>query len=113
MCGKCGLNNENPTRIINCPECGQAIEMRLTRNVKTASAPSEIEVKSYAKEIDFDIDAEAFLAYYEARDWRLNGRKIKSWQACVRTWKTRAKNQKSKAQTQVDRNIEITKEWLK
>ncbi|MBR2557617.1 MAG: hypothetical protein IKE95_04525, partial [Methanobrevibacter sp.] len=44
------------------------------------------------------IDSHHFVDYYTARNWELSkGRKVKDWQACVRTWEQN--NKKSKSST--------------
>lgn len=50
--------------------------------------PTAKEVEEYAMTQGFRIDAERFLAYYDARGWQFkNGQPVKSWQGCVTTWK--------------------------
>ena len=50
--------------------------------------PTAEEVKAHAQAVGFpNLDAEEFVAYYEARGWKLNGEPMKSWKACVVTWK--------------------------
>ena len=50
--------------------------------------PTPEEVREYATTINFNIDAEYFVDYYEGRGWFLKvGQKMKSWKAVVRTWK--------------------------
>lgn len=49
--------------------------------------PTAQEVERYAKSLDFEIDGEYFLAYYDARDWKIKGSKITSWKSCVVTWR--------------------------
>ncbi len=55
--------------------------------------PSLFEVTEYMKEIgDCDFTAEYFIAKNEERDWKLkNGKKISSWKATIRTWKSMPK----------------------
>ena len=56
--------------------------------------PAPEEVTAYAKSIDFELDGEEFCDHYEISGWVYgkNRTPIKSWQACVRTWKrTRTK----------------------
>jgi hypothetical protein len=49
--------------------------------------PSVQDVTSYVKEINARIDPSAFVDYYTARGWKLNGgQTVKDWKACVRTW---------------------------
>ncbi len=51
--------------------------------------PTKEEVEAYAKTINFDIDGEAFVSFYQARGWIIGKVKMKDWKACVRTWKQR------------------------
>jgi len=52
--------------------------------------PTIEEVQEYFTTKNIDLDAEEFIAYYEARGWVSKGSKIKSWKACVTTWKKNA-----------------------
>lgn len=52
--------------------------------------PDVREVLEYGLSIGYRINAEQFLNYYEARGWMMVKTPIKSWKACVRTWKMRA-----------------------
>jgi len=55
---------------------------------KVLGIPTLSEIKAYCLEIQFDLDAQHFLDYQEARDWVLsNGKKVKNWKAVIRTWK--------------------------
>jgi len=49
--------------------------------------PSVEEIKNYCLERKNQIDAQYFLDYQTARDWKLKGgHKIKDWEAVIRTW---------------------------
>jgi hypothetical protein len=49
--------------------------------------PSVEEVLAYCTERSNAVDPERFVDHYAARGWVMsNGRQIKDWQACVRTW---------------------------
>lgn len=49
--------------------------------------PTSAEVADYCRERNNGIDAEAFIAHYEAVNWkRGKGVAITDWKACVRTW---------------------------
>lgn len=55
---------------------------------KRFTPPTLDEVKAYCAEIGFDLDAEYFLDYQDARNWVLsNGKKAQDWKAVLRTWK--------------------------
>ena len=48
--------------------------------------PTIEEVEEYIKTKGYDIDARAFWAYYDAREWLKNGEPIKNWHLQVATW---------------------------
>jgi hypothetical protein len=52
--------------------------------------PTAEEVRAYAKEIGFDIDAEKFVAHYNASGWKRGKQQtpITNWKGCVQTWRT-------------------------
>lgn len=61
--------------------------------------PTAEEVKEYCNERNNGIDAEYFVDYYAARDWRLKGGgKLKDWKAAVRTWEKRDFNDRKPKQ---------------
>lgn len=49
-------------------------------------APTVEAVGAYCSERKNRISAEKFVDYYAARGWKLNGKTMKDWKACVRTW---------------------------
>ena len=54
--------------------------------------PDVSEVATYCSERKNGIDAAAFIDYYAARGWKLNGgQTMKDWRAAVRTWERRNK----------------------
>lgn len=65
--------------------------------------PTVDEVRAYCAERKNSIDAEAFVAHYQASGWKRNGGvKIKDWKACVITWEKR----------QGGKDVKITKKFL-
>ena len=57
--------------------------------------PTVSQVKQYAEDINFVVDAEHFIDYYTIRGWEIDNQPIKDWKACVRTWKrNRKRNRK-------------------
>lgn len=56
-------------------------------------APPDVsEVEAYCSERKNGIDPAAFIDYYSARGWKLNGgQTMKDWRAAVRTWERRNK----------------------
>ncbi len=54
--------------------------------------PTVAEVAAYCKERNNGINPDYFVDYYAARGWVLsNGKQVRDWRACVRTWENRAK----------------------
>ncbi len=58
-------------------------------------APPDVsEVEAYCSERKNGIDPAAFIDYYAARGWKLNGgQPMKDWKAAVRTWERRNKTE--------------------
>ena len=53
--------------------------------------PNIDEVKNYCILRKNNIDAEAFIDFYESKNWFVGKNKMKDWKACVRTWERREK----------------------
>ena len=71
--------------------------------------PTLDEVKNYCILRKNNIEAEAFIDFYESKGWQIGKEKMKSWKACVRTWESRDKN-KPKTMSKLDLQIN---EWQK
>ena len=54
--------------------------------------PTVEEVDSHLRAKGYNIDAEAFVAHYEANGWMRGKSKIKNWKACCTTWAKRQGN---------------------
>lgn len=67
---------------------------------RSAAVPTLSEVKDFISANGYAVDAEEFVDYYEGQGWtKANGRPVKDWQACVRSWHLRkAGKEKDKAQ---------------
>lgn len=67
---------------------------------RSAAVPTLSEVKDFIGANGYAVDAEEFVDYYEGQGWtKANGRPVKDWQACVRSWHLRkAGKEKDKAQ---------------
>lgn len=48
--------------------------------------PTIEEVRAYIAEKGYDVDAERFWNFYEAKDWFIGKNKMKNWRAAVATW---------------------------
>jgi len=64
--------------------------------------PTVEEVKAYCESRKNNIDAEAFVAFYESKNWMIGKNKMKNWQSAVITWEKHRKEQ-SVAQTAYQR----------
>lgn len=62
----------------------------IKENTKEKSArftpPTVEEVKAYASEHGFKIDAERFVDFYASKGWMVGKTKMKDWKAAVRNW---------------------------
>ena len=71
--------------------------------------PTLDEVKNYCILRKNNIEAEAFINFYESKGWQIGKEKMKSWKACVRTWENREKKN-PKTMSKLDAQIN---EWQK
>ena len=51
--------------------------------------PTLEEVKARIKEMNYTFDAEAFIAFYQSKDWMVGKNKMKDWKAAMVTWQKR------------------------
>ena len=56
--------------------------------------PTPEEVRAYATEKGYNIDADRFVDFYQMKDWMVGKNKMKDWRAAVRTWVKRDKEEK-------------------
>ena len=75
--------------------------------------PTLDEVKNYCILRKNNIDANAFIDFYESKGWQIGKEKMKSWKACVRTWESRQTNKPtmSKIDSQINEYLK-GKEYL-
>ena len=89
MTGKCQTNDRiGKDRLVK-----DSID-QYRRGGERFAPPTPEDVRSYADDTGIRIDADHFVAYYEARGWRLSrGAAMKDWRAAARAWAQRdAKN---------------------
>ena len=65
----------------------------VTPNNKQSIPPTVDEVRAYCDSRSNGIDPEMFIAFYEARGWKIGKDRMKSWKACVVTWEKRRQEQ--------------------
>jgi len=70
--------------------------------------PTILEVEKYCKERNNNIDAEAFISFYESKGWMIGKNKMKDWKQAVITWEKR--NYKKPTMSKIDSQIN---EYLK
>ena len=79
--------------------------------------PTLDEVKNYCILRKNNIEAEAFIDFYESKGWQIGKEKMKSWKACVRTWENRDANLKTKGMSKIhqhlQKNINVKEKLLK
>ena len=73
------------------------------------SKPTLAEVEGYCDKRKNNIDAEAFINFYESKDWMVGSNKMNNWKACVITWE---KREKKKPQTMSKIDAQLN-EYLK
>ena len=71
--------------------------------------PTFDEVKNYCILRKNNIEAEAFIDFYESKGWQIGKEIMKSWKACVRTWESREKKN-PKTMSKIDMQLN---EYLK
>ena len=74
------------------------------------------EVEDYCTKRNNNIDAEAFVNFYESKGWMVGSNKMKDWKACVITWEKRDKKKPqtmSKIHQHLQKNINVKKKLLK
>jgi hypothetical protein len=71
---------------------GKSREVKHIRN----QIPPTIEmVSEYIQANGYNVDAEAFMDYYESKGWMVGRNKMKDWQASVRNWSRRDDDRRS------------------
>ena len=71
------------------------ININITNNNTTYSnkgrfkKPNLLDIKNYCLERQNNVDAEAFIDFYDSKDWKIGKNKMKDWKAAIRTWERR------------------------
>ena len=61
--------------------------------------PSVVDVQAYCHERQNNVNAQAFVDFYESKGWMVGKNKMKDWKAAVRTWERSSGGSKSKSNT--------------
>ena len=59
------------------------------KGVQRFAPPTPAEAAEYHAEKGFSFSLDAWLSYYEANGWTVNGRKMKDWRASMRYWQSK------------------------
>ena len=51
--------------------------------------PTKLEIEEYGKEIEYLIDGNKFIDFYESKGWLIGKNKMKCWKSALRTWKNK------------------------
>lgn len=72
--------------------------------------PTLDQVKARIKEKDYTFDAEAFIAFYQSKNWYVGKNKMKDWKAAMVTWQKRSYYQMRNTLVK-NQNLTINDEW--
>ena len=84
----------------------------ITIHNKYFNKPKLSEVKDYCLERNNNIDAEAFIAFYESKGWMVGKNKMKDWKSAIITWEKKNYN-KPKGMSKLDSQINAWQEAKK
>ena len=77
--GKCIYTNNKPYSKPN-------IEKEILKEKVSFCPPTIEDVKDYVLSIHSQINVEDFYNYYEATEWKVQGKPMKNWKLVVQTW---------------------------
>ena len=90
-----GLSDKTPNENENENEKEKEKSKKKTRSLVLAfSKPTLQEVADYCRERNNNVDARAFVDFYESKGWMIGKDKMKDWKAAVRTWERRQSGSK-------------------
>ena len=75
----------------------------ITIHNKYFNKPTLSDVEDYCKERKNNIDAEAFISFYESKGWMIGKNKMKNWKQAIITWEKR--NYKKPTMSKLDAQI--------
>lgn len=64
-------------------------EKEKPQKLKRFKRPTAEEVREYARENGYAVDADRFIAFYDSNGWKVGKNPMKDWKAAVRTWHAR------------------------
>jgi hypothetical protein len=107
------INEEQVIQFLNNLSVVNLTSINNNKEIKTTNKyfkkPTILEVENYCKERNNNIDAEAFIAFYESKGWMVGKNKMKNWKQAIVTWE---KREKKKPQTMSKIDAQLN-EYLK
>ena len=90
------------------------IEKEIEKDIKVRrfTPPTTTEVQQYCSESGHYIDAEAFVDFYESKNWMVGKNKMKDWKSAVRNWERRDKEKPHTERTNRFNNFEQQREEI-
>ena len=110
--------NADRTPTSDKQECKELKELKNNKvdapksGAKRFTPPSVDEVKQYCSERGNNVDAQAFVDFYQSKGWVVGKEKMKDWKAAVRTWERRERKDNAGRTSENNRQNKIyTDEW--
>lgn len=87
----------------NQPHLKNVKNVKNVKNIKKYNIPPSIdEVRAYCEERGNNVNPEAFIDFYQSKDWYVGKNKMKDWRAAVRTWERRGNSIANKKKGRLD-----------
>ena len=83
------VTKEKPNDNQNVTELKPNVNVNEKKKGRSFVKPSIQEVSDYCRERNNNVDAQAFVDFYESKGWLIGKEKMKDWKAAVRTWERR------------------------
>jgi hypothetical protein len=91
------INEEQVLKFLNNLSYNNLTTINKNKEIKIIKKyfkkPTILEVKEHCKKRNNNIDAEAFISFYESKDWMIGKNKMKNWKQAIITWEKREKKQ--------------------
>ena len=90
------------------------LEKELEKDIKVRrfTPPTPEEVQQYCSESGHYIDADAFVDFYNSKNWMVGKNKMKDWKSAVRNWERRDKEKPHTERTNRFNNFEQQREEI-
>tara|TARA_R110002012_G_scaffold57304_1_gene147590 strand:+ start:1335 stop:1952 length:618 start_codon:yes stop_codon:yes gene_type:complete len=109
------INEELVVKFLNNLSASNSTTINKNKKIKKTNkyfkAPTILEIENYCKERNNNIDAEAFVSFYESKGWMIGRNKMKDWKKAIITWEKR--NYKKPTMSKLDAQINSWQEAKK